>query len=95
MHSSYMFARRRKEEIVRDNMGHANIDVTQNVYWRVACPSKLLACGTTREGAASLRPCLVPRHPLHFVPRHPLQVLGVRVTRGTSAREIKSRATQY
>jgi integrase len=54
MHSSYMFARRRKEEIVRDNMGHANIDVTQNVYWRVACPSKLLACGR-RERVP--RPC--------------------------------------
>ena len=32
MHSSYMLREGARPEIVRDNMGHANIDVTQNVY---------------------------------------------------------------
>jgi len=32
MHSSYMLREGARPEIVRDNTGHANIDVTQNVY---------------------------------------------------------------
>ncbi len=37
MHSSHMLREGARPELVRDNMGHANIDVTQNVYgksWR-------------------------------------------------------------
>src|SRR5437773_10439696 len=32
MHSSHMLREGARPEVVRDNMGHANIDVTQNVY---------------------------------------------------------------
>ena len=32
MHSSPMLREGARPEVVRDNMGHANIDVTQNVY---------------------------------------------------------------
>jgi len=32
MHSSLMLREGARPEVVRDNMGHANIDVTQNVY---------------------------------------------------------------
>jgi hypothetical protein len=32
MHSSLMLRKGARPEVVRDNMGHANIDVTQNVY---------------------------------------------------------------
>jgi hypothetical protein len=32
MHSSLMLREGVRPEVVRDNMGHANIDVTQNVY---------------------------------------------------------------
>jgi integrase len=32
MHSSHTLREGARPEIVRDNMGHANIDVTQNVY---------------------------------------------------------------
>src|SRR6516165_5462191 len=32
IHSSHMWRRWARPEVVRDNMGHANIDVTQNVY---------------------------------------------------------------
>ena len=32
MHSSLMLRQGARPEVVRDNMGHANIDVTQNVY---------------------------------------------------------------
>jgi len=32
MHSSHVLREGARPEIVRDNMGHANIDVTQNVY---------------------------------------------------------------
>ena len=32
MHSSYMLREGARPEVVRDNMGHANIDVTQNAY---------------------------------------------------------------
>ena len=32
MHSSLMLREGSRPEVVRDNMGHANIDVTQNVY---------------------------------------------------------------
>ena len=32
MHSSLMSREGARPEVVRDNMGHANIDVTQNVY---------------------------------------------------------------
>ena len=32
IHSSHYAARRRKAKVVRDILGHANIDVTQNVY---------------------------------------------------------------
>jgi hypothetical protein len=32
MHSSHMLREGAWPEIVRDNIGHANIDVTQNVY---------------------------------------------------------------
>jgi integrase len=32
MHSSYMLREGARPQVVRDNMGHANIDVTQNVY---------------------------------------------------------------
>jgi hypothetical protein len=32
MHSSLMQREGARPEVVRDNMGHANIDVTQNVY---------------------------------------------------------------
>jgi integrase len=32
MHSSLMLRGGARPEVVRDNMGHANIDVTQNVY---------------------------------------------------------------
>lgn len=32
MHSSLMLRAGARPEVVRDNMGHANIDVTQNVY---------------------------------------------------------------
>jgi hypothetical protein len=32
MHSSLMLRQGACPEVVRDNMGHANIDVTQNVY---------------------------------------------------------------
>jgi hypothetical protein len=32
MHSSHMPRKGARPEIVRDNMGHANIDVTQIVY---------------------------------------------------------------
>jgi integrase len=32
MHSSLMLRESARPEVVRDNMGHANIDVTQNVY---------------------------------------------------------------
>ncbi len=32
MHSSHMLREGARPEIVRDNMGHANIDVTQIVY---------------------------------------------------------------
>jgi integrase len=36
MHSSHMLREGARPEIVRDNMGHANIDVTQNVYGKSA-----------------------------------------------------------
>jgi len=32
MHSSLMSSAGARPEVTRDNMGHANIDVTQNVY---------------------------------------------------------------
>jgi integrase len=32
MHSSHRLREGARPEVVRDNMGHANIDVTQNVY---------------------------------------------------------------
>jgi hypothetical protein len=32
MHSGHMLREGSRPEVVRDNMGHANIDVTQNVY---------------------------------------------------------------
>ena len=32
MHSSPMLREGARPEVVRDNLGHANIDVTQNVY---------------------------------------------------------------
>jgi hypothetical protein len=32
MHSSPMLREGARPEVVRDNMGHANIDVTENVY---------------------------------------------------------------
>jgi hypothetical protein len=32
MHSSLMLREGARPEVVRDNMGHASIDVTQNVY---------------------------------------------------------------
>jgi integrase len=32
MHSSHMLREGARPEIVRDILGHANIDVTQNVY---------------------------------------------------------------
>ena len=32
MHSSRMLSEGARPEVVRDNRGHANIDVTQNVY---------------------------------------------------------------
>lgn len=32
MHSSLTLREGARPEVVRDNMGHANIDVTQNVY---------------------------------------------------------------
>ena len=32
MHSSHRLCEGARQEIVRDNMGHANIDVTQIVY---------------------------------------------------------------
>ena len=32
MHPSLMLREGARPEVVRDNMGHANIDVTQNVY---------------------------------------------------------------
>ena len=32
MHSSHMLREGARPEIVRDNMGHENIDVTRNVY---------------------------------------------------------------
>ena len=32
MHSSCMLREGARPEVGRDNMGHANIDVTQNVY---------------------------------------------------------------
>jgi integrase len=34
MHSSLMLRTGARPEVTRDNMGHANIDVTQNVYGR-------------------------------------------------------------
>jgi integrase len=34
MHSSLMLRTGAQPEVTRDNMGHANIDVTQNVYGR-------------------------------------------------------------
>jgi integrase len=46
MHSSHMLREGARPEIVRDNMGHANIDVTRNVYsksWPVAHSSRSLA----------------------------------------------------
>jgi len=46
MHSSHMLREGGRPGIVRDNMGHANIDVTQNVYsksWPVAHSSRSLA----------------------------------------------------
>ena len=50
MHSSHMPHEGARPEMVRDNMGHANIDVTQNVYgkswWEE--PSKELT--DTRHG---------------------------------------------
>jgi integrase len=36
MHSSHMLREGARPEIVRDNMGHANIDVTQIVYGKSA-----------------------------------------------------------
>lgn len=32
MHSSLMLRTGARPEVTRDNMGHANVDVTQNVY---------------------------------------------------------------
>ncbi len=46
MHSGHVLRESARPEIVRDNMGHANIDVTQNVYsksWPVAHSSRSLA----------------------------------------------------
>ena len=34
MHCSLMLRTGARPEVTRDNMGHANIDVTQNVYGR-------------------------------------------------------------
>jgi len=36
MHSSHMLREGARPEIARDNMGHANIDVTRNVYGKSA-----------------------------------------------------------
>jgi integrase len=53
MHSSLMLREGARPEVVRDNMGHANIDVTQNVYgkswWeeRVDAVTRAVAAVTT------------------------------------------------
>ena len=41
MHSGHMPREGARPELVRDNMGHANIDVTHSVYGKGAgCPVK-------------------------------------------------------
>ena len=42
MHSGHMLREGARPEVVRDNMGHANIDVTQTVYGKVGRAS---GCG--------------------------------------------------
>jgi hypothetical protein len=40
MHSSDMLREGARPEVVRDNMGHANIDVTQNVCGKIGRKSE-------------------------------------------------------
>lgn len=57
MHSSLMLREGARPEVVRDNMGHANIDVTQNVYgkswWeeRVDAVTRAVDAVTTAQNA--------------------------------------------
>jgi len=51
MHSSLMSSIGVRPEVTRDNMGHANVDVTQNVYNRTWWEERVEAC---EHGAATV-----------------------------------------
>jgi integrase len=58
MHSSLMSSVGFRPEVTRDNMGHATVDVTQNVYNRTWCEERveavrLAAASVWREFTAS------------------------------------------
>ena len=78
MHSSLMLRTGARPEVTRDNMGHANIDLTQNVYGRSWWEERVEAVTRTVEAifpAGLESPDLGQplnvyelRHPLRIVP---------------------------
>ena len=60
MHSSLMLRTGARPEVTRDNMGHATIDVTQNVYGRSWWEERVEAVTRTVEAVfpAGLEPQL-------------------------------------
>ena len=59
MHSSHMLREGARQEIVRDNMGHANIDVTQIVYGKSGWEERVDA--VTQAVEAVTMPLKMPR----------------------------------
>jgi hypothetical protein len=92
MHSSHRLREGARAEIVRDNMGHANIDVTQNVYgknwWEEPVDAVTQAVEAVTNAAQntekeekriSLNPSATNRCPVGCPSRRPeLQVVGDR-----------------
>jgi len=53
MHSSHMLREGARPEVVRDNMGHANINVTQNVYGKSWWEERVDAVTQAVEGVTN------------------------------------------
>ena len=49
MHSSLMLREGASSEVVRRNMGHANLDVTQSVYGKSRCEERVDAVKRAEE----------------------------------------------
>jgi len=71
MHLSLMLREGARPEVVRDNMGHANIDVTQNVYGKSWWEERVEA--VTRAAAAN--PGLTPSPPSISPSRSPAELI--------------------